>query len=78
MTERRGYIGKTELTPTEKLKCAYFYLVRGVAQNVLADIFEVNPGRVNEAIESVRFAVGIKPTPPQSEPLQIPGDQSLS
>lgn len=57
MTERRGYVPKTELTPREKLKVAYFYLVRGVAQHVLADMFEVNAGRVAEAVEDVRAAV---------------------
>jgi hypothetical protein len=57
MTEARGHIGKTALTPREKLKVAYFYLVRGVAQQELADIFEVNQGRINEAITDVRLAV---------------------
>jgi hypothetical protein len=58
MTERRGFASKTELTPREKIKVAYFYFVRGVAQHVLADMFEVNAGRINEAISVVREAVG--------------------
>jgi hypothetical protein len=60
MTERRGFIPKTDLTPTEKIKVAYFYIVRGVAQQVLADMFEVNMGRVNEALEEVLTAVGME------------------
>ena len=58
MTERRGFEGKTELTPREKLKVAYFYFIRGVAQHVLADMFEVNAGRINEAVNAVRQAIG--------------------
>ena len=58
MTERRGYTPKTQLTPEEKLKAAYFYLIRGVAQHVLADMFEVNPGRIADAITAVRAAIG--------------------
>ena len=58
MTERRGFEGKTDLTPREKLKVAYFYFIRGVAQHVLADMFEVNAGRVAEAITAVRQAIG--------------------
>ncbi|PWT73728.1 MAG: hypothetical protein C5B60_07810 [Chloroflexi bacterium] len=57
MTEARGHAAKTALTPREKLKVAYFYLVRGIAQQELADIFEVNQGRINEAIDDVRKAV---------------------
>jgi hypothetical protein len=33
MTERRGYTPKTSLTPSEKVKVAYFYLIRGVAHS---------------------------------------------
>jgi hypothetical protein len=57
MTEARGYERKAHLTPEEKIKAAYFHLLRGVAQNVLADLFDVNPGRVAEAVEDVRKAV---------------------
>ena len=60
MTERRGNNHKTALTPKEKLKAAYFYEIRGVAQHVLADMFEVNPGRIAEALEQVRKAIGLK------------------
>ena len=77
MTERRGYVPKTDLTPREKLKAAYFYLIRGVAQHVLADLFEVNPGRVNEAIEEIRAAIRMK-EPPPPEPAPNPEDQSGS
>ena len=60
MTEKRGYEFKTQLTPREKLKVAYFHDVRGVAQHVLADMFEVNSGRIAEAIAKVREATGWK------------------
>jgi hypothetical protein len=45
---------KTALTPREMLKAAYFHEIRGVPQHVLADIFEVNIGRVNEAVQAIR------------------------
>lgn len=57
MTEARGYERKAHLTPEEKLKSAYFHLLRGIAQNVLADLFDVNPGRVAEAVDAIREAV---------------------
>lgn len=58
MTTKRGHADKTALTPREKLKAAYMHDVRGVAQQVLADMFEVNIGRINEAITAVRKATG--------------------
>jgi hypothetical protein len=57
MTEARGYERKTSLTPEEKLKVAYFYLIRGVALQVLADMFDVNSARVAEAVGAVRTAL---------------------
>lgn len=57
MSQRRGHEPKGALEPIEKLKVAYFYHCRGVAQQVLADIFDVNAARVNEAIMAVRKAV---------------------
>jgi DNA-directed RNA polymerase specialized sigma24 family protein len=57
MTEARGYERKAYLTPQEKLKCAYFHLIRGMAQQDLADLFDVNSGRVNEAIQVIRGAI---------------------
>jgi len=57
MTEAKGYEAKTSLSPREKLKVGYLYLIRGVPQQVLADIYEVNQGRINEAIDEVRKAV---------------------
>lgn len=50
---------KTALTPREKLKAAYLYEIRGIEQHVLADIFEVNVGRINEAIIPIRRAAGL-------------------
>jgi hypothetical protein len=57
MTEARDYERKAYLTPPEKLKAAYFHLIRGIAQNVLADMFDVNPGRVAAAVDDVRMAL---------------------
>lgn len=57
MTEARGYERKGYLTPEEKLKVAYFHLLRGIAQSVLADMFDVNPGRAAEAVEQVKGAL---------------------
>ena len=55
--EARPPKNKTALTPNEKIKVAYFHLSRGVAQHLLADMFEVNAGRIAEAVEAVRKAV---------------------
>lgn len=57
MTEARGYERKAHLTPEEKLKCAYFHLCRGIAQSVMADMYDVNPGRVAAAVDAVRTAL---------------------
>lgn len=58
MTERKGYVSKTDLTTREKIKVVYFYFIRGVAQHVLADMFEVNAGRIAEVIATARQAFG--------------------
>ena len=58
MTEARDYERKAYLTPEEKLKVAYFHMLRGVAQHVLADMFDVNPARVNDAVASARLTFG--------------------
>lgn len=57
MTEARGYERKGHLTQEERVKAAYFYLIRGISQQVLADMFDVNMGRVSEAVDAVRVAV---------------------
>ena len=49
---------KTALTPAEKLRVAHAHLIDGVAQDVLARLFGVNGGRVNEAVQAVRQALG--------------------
>lgn len=56
MATARGHEPKTDLLPSERLKCAYFHLVRGWSQQDLADLFNVNSARVNEAIDAVRKA----------------------
>ena len=48
---------KTELTPEEKLRAAHAHIINGVDQHVIASLFAVNPGRVNEAIMAVRRAI---------------------
>ena len=50
-------IGKTALTPDEKLRVASAHLLSGVDQHVLASIFGVNPGRIAEAVTAVRAAL---------------------
>jgi transposase-like protein len=59
MTHRRGFVPKTDLTPEEKIRAAYLYECRGVAQQVLADVFGVNQGRINEALTAIRRAAGV-------------------
>jgi transposase-like protein len=67
MTQARGYERKAHLTPEEKLKVAYFYLLRGVAMHVLADMFDVNAGRVADAIREVRAALKFESGDPEAE-----------
>lgn len=54
---KRGHEQKTDLTPKEKIKAAAAYEVYGVPQHALAFIFEVNPGRIAEAISEIRSTV---------------------
>src|SRR5262245_51280049 len=63
MALARGFEPKTDLTPHEKIKVAYFHLLRGIAQHTLADMFDVNGGRVAEAVGAVRKAVGLEDEP---------------
>jgi len=65
MTHRRGFTPKTDLTPEEKILAAYLYECRGVAQQVLADVFGVNQGRINEALTAIRRAAGAAPVQPE-------------
>lgn len=48
---------KTHLTPDEKLRAAHAHLINGVDQHVIALLFGVNAGRVNEAIMVIRAAI---------------------
>jgi hypothetical protein len=52
---------KTELTPGEKLRAAHAVIVNGVDQSIVAQIFNINIGRVNEAVQAIRQAIGLKP-----------------
>jgi len=51
---------KTELTPGEKLRAAHAVIVNGIDQQVVAQIFNINIGRVNEACQAIRVAIGLK------------------
>ena len=57
MAIARGFNPNTKLNPMQKLTCAYFHLIRGLAQQDLADLFGVNAGRVNEAISEIRAVI---------------------
>jgi len=46
---------KADLTVNERIKAAYMYYVLGIEQNAIAVAFEVNAGRVNEAIKVIRM-----------------------
>jgi len=48
-----------------KIRAAYLYECRGVAQQVLADVFGVNQGRINEALTAIRRAAGAAPVQPE-------------
>ena len=48
---------KQELTKRERIKRAYLHLVCGVEQQHLCIAFEVNMGRVSEAITAIELAI---------------------
>jgi hypothetical protein len=48
---------KKALTPHERIKCAYLHKIRGIAVQDLATAFEVNTGRISEAIMAVEKAI---------------------
>lgn len=54
---KRGHEEKGALTPREKLKVAYAYVIMGISQHDLAALFEVNQGRVAEAVRDVMDAI---------------------
>lgn len=47
---------KTALSAKERIKAAYLHSMRGTAQQDLATAFEVNIGRVNEAVQAIEYA----------------------
>jgi hypothetical protein len=57
MAVARGFIGKTELSPEDKLRVAIGYLMCGFSQHGLAAMFAVNQGRIHKAIQDVAKAV---------------------
>ena len=48
---------KKSLTPQERIKCAYLHLIRNVPVQDLAIAYEVNTGRVSEAIAAIEKAI---------------------
>jgi hypothetical protein len=44
---------KGTLTPREKLKVAFGYFIQGLSQQDLAVQYEVNHGRINEAVKEI-------------------------
>ena len=48
---------KQELTKRERIKCAYLSIICGVENQHLAIAFEVNMGRVSEAITAIELAI---------------------
>lgn len=60
MGRPKSPFGAGNLTPEQKLQAGYWHLIRGVDQHIIAEMFQVNPGRVAEAVKSVRSACGIK------------------
>ena len=48
---------KTFLEPHEVLIAAYSHLIQGIDQHHLATIYNVNPGRIAEAVVALRWAI---------------------
>lgn len=65
MARHKTQIGQASLSPEDKLKAAYYHLVGGLDQHIIAGMFFINPGRVAEAIKDVRVAIGWKKTGPE-------------
>jgi hypothetical protein len=47
---------KQELTERERVKCAYLSIICGIENQHLAIAYEVNMGRVSEAITAIELA----------------------
>ena len=62
MSERpmlpRIYSQDGSLTPEQRIRAAVAVLCDGVDQHIVAALFGVNPGRVNEAVQAGRRAFG--------------------
>ncbi|MCW2317266.1 hypothetical protein M2322_002825 [Rhodoblastus acidophilus] len=58
MPEERG---TRSLDPIQQLTVAYAYFVKGVQQQVLADLMSVNAGRISEACKRVGSVIGLTP-----------------
>lgn len=46
----------TDLTERERIKCAYLHVIAGIEIMHLAIAFEVNMGRVSEAVTAIELA----------------------
>ena len=51
----------TELTPEQKITIAYMHYIRGIQQQDLAAMYNVNSGRISEACRLVGSAVDMTP-----------------
>ena len=49
-------VSQTDLTPAERIKCAYLSVVCGIENQHLAVAYEVNMGRISEAIHAIELA----------------------
>ena len=48
-------MSKTDLTPQERITVAYLHYVRGIMQEDLAAVFDVNSGRISEACTAIWY-----------------------
>ena len=64
---RRGFTGKTVLLPEEKLHAAHLHQFWGLDMQTRTAVFQVNPGRIAEAIKDVYTATGLRNPPSTKE-----------
>jgi hypothetical protein len=62
---------KPHLSPTEALAAAYFHLVVGLDQHLIAQLYRTNPGRVNAAVAAAREAFGKAEAPISQSDMQV-------
>lgn len=77
----RGYkamVENRQLASMEKLTCAYMHFIRGIEQQDLATIYDVNSGRVSEACREVGEALGFLEPRVDKDVLGTPMDHGPS